>query len=152
MSVSARRRNRLIVNDREYVWYVKLSDEDNSYVLHVVSNDKRFIVQSKLANPFGLYFITVVGSEFNSLAPSSHWRRFRCPQWERSGAITPACVRQLIEWAAEGNTVLIEVDYHGNVVPFGGLCTSCGRDIHGMLGHDSTDCCYCNSPITERTA
>ena len=152
MAISAKRRNKITVNQRQYVWYVKLCDDNNGHTLHVISEDKRFIVQYDFVNPSGRHFITVMGKEFNSLAPSPYRRRFRCPQWDIDGVITPARVRELIEWSARNGTTLIEVDYHGHVVPFGGCCTNCGRDLRGMLSSNATDCCYCDSPIAERIA
>tara|TARA_R110002073_G_scaffold299268_1_gene466187 strand:+ start:5377 stop:5928 length:552 start_codon:yes stop_codon:yes gene_type:complete len=150
MGVLTKRRNKLSIEERSYVWYVKEDDDSDACILHVISDDKRFNVQYALRQPDDRRFITVVGTEFNAIPASGVWRRFRCPKWENDGNITPGGVRALIDWSTNAETRLIELDNWGNPIPLRGRCESCGRDIRGMLGFHATASCYCDHEIAER--
>lgn len=113
MGVRKKRRNKLSVNGREYVWYVADDDSTGGHLLHVLSEDKHFNVQYGIRQPDDQRFITVVGNEFSGIATSGCWRRFRCPEWENDGVITPKSVRSLIDWALDEEAERLEVDSNG---------------------------------------
>ena len=151
MSVRTKKRRKLTIDDRLYVWYV-IDDRDvPNYVLHVLSDDKKFIIHYHLQQPDDTRHLIVIGPDFRRVAGTGGvWRRFRCPEWDtENGVITPRTVRNLIDWCQSSGSVT-EVDYLGKAVPLGGGCTSCGVDLRGMLLMGS-DCCHkCGWPVAER--
>lgn len=152
MAVSAKSRRKLVVDGRKYLWYVKEDDDSVDHILYVLSDDKRFIVRYRLAQPHEKSYVTVLGKEFYRVAGTGGtWRRFRCPRWDsENGSITPDSVRRLIEWCMVSSEETTEVDWTGHVVPLGGLCKSCGVDVRGMLSPSSGSCHKCGHPIPGR--
>jgi hypothetical protein len=81
MGVRKSGRRRIEVAGRSFVWYVCGDPDSLDMVLHVVSEDKRFLVNYHIAQP-GEPLLIVIGRDF----PGVHdvggvWRRFRCPRW-----------------------------------------------------------------------
>jgi hypothetical protein len=114
MGTRKKKRNTLTIADRLYLWYVKQDEDSNSYILHVISEDKRFIVHYHLQQEESHRHITVLGKEFGRVSGTGNcWRRFRCPAWENDRAITPSSVKQLIEWSQQTDGITEEVDYTG---------------------------------------
>ncbi len=151
MGVSTKKRRKLTVNNRLYVWYVKEDYDFPNYVLHVFSDDKQFIVHYHLRQSSDIRHIIVHGPDFPRVAGTGGvWRRFRCPEWGiENGAVTPRTVRNLIDWCqSSGNTT--EVDYVGKAVPLGGCCISCGVNLRGMIPISSNCCHKCGYPVAER--
>jgi hypothetical protein len=117
MGTSKKKRNKLNIADRLYLWYVKQDDDSDSYILHVVSDDKRFIIHYHLQQQESDRHLIVLGKEFGRVAGTGNcWRRFRCPAWENEGAITPSSVKKLIEWSQQTNSTTEEVNYMGQVI------------------------------------
>jgi hypothetical protein len=118
MGTNKKQRHKLTVADRLYLWYVKQDEDSDSYILHVISNDKRFIVHYHLQQQQSYRYIIVLGKEFERVAGTGNgWRRFRCPAWENDKAITPSAVKKLIEWSQQANVTTEEVDYVGRPIP-----------------------------------
>lgn len=112
MGVRKSGRRRLDVDGRLFVWYVCDDPDSLGMVLHVVSEDKRFLVTYHLAQP-GEPFIIVIGRDFPGVPDAGGvWRRFRCPRWEATdGVLTPRRVRRLIGWCFSSQKALIEVNW-----------------------------------------
>lgn len=103
MAVAKKNRRKLTINERLYLWYIAHSAEEGCYVLRIISDDKKFIVNYTLtAHPV----ITVVGREFGRAERRKGWQRFRVPDFRDNGSITPASVRALIDWCSEPGWVL----------------------------------------------
>ena len=114
MAVRKRGRRRIVVNNRLFLWWVQEDNDSPNLVLYVVSQDKQFLVQYYLGYPEETCHLIVIGKEFGGLTDiGGIWRRFRCPQWEASGAITPSSVRSLILWSLSMEEARIEVDWRG---------------------------------------
>ncbi len=150
MGISTKNRRKLTIDDRCYVWYVIEDCDSSNYVLHVLSDDKQFIVHYHLKQHDDARHLTVLGAEFRrAIGTGGVWRRFRCPKWDvENDVVTPRNVRNLIDWCQSSGDV-IEVDYAGKALPLGGCCTCCGIDLRGMI--PGSDCCHkCGRPVAER--
>jgi hypothetical protein len=65
MGIQTKYRRKIIFDGRCFVWYVKEDDDLLNLVLHVLSEDKQFIVQYPLAQAPENLYITVLGKEFH---------------------------------------------------------------------------------------
>ena len=79
-------------------------------VLHVLSPDKRLIVEYQIDQPEGNEYIGIlrkvsVGAKF-----SGFWKQFLCPRFIDRAA-TPQSVRTLIEWCLDENLARQEIDW-----------------------------------------
>jgi hypothetical protein len=113
MGVRKTNRRKLVIDDRLFVWYAAEDSDGPGLILHVISDDKRFIVRYHVAQS-GTSFLIVLGPEFGGVTNTGGcWRRFECPKWEDGDAITPSCVRRLIDWCLLPNKEVVEVDWRG---------------------------------------
>jgi hypothetical protein len=115
MAIATKYRRRISVKGRNFLWYVR-EDDDEFYLptLHVISEDKRFIVAYLLNQCDTTRHLVVKGHEFPGLPEAGHcWKRALCPRWEIGSTITPASVRQLIEWCFDPDRHLTLVDWTG---------------------------------------
>src|SRR5947209_3185842 len=117
MAVRKKGRRRIEVCGRHFVWYVCEDPDSADTVLHVASEDKRFIVTYHLNQP-DPPFLIVLGKEFPSVPGTGGvWRRFLCPAWEHESVMTPGGVRRLIEWClAPGRSEVIEVNWRRELI------------------------------------
>ncbi len=77
MSISTKRRRKIIVGDREYVWYVA-EDDDSAYdVLNIVSDDKYLILSCPLKT--GKDYVISKGRVFQKKEIHMGWSRFLLP-------------------------------------------------------------------------
>lgn len=152
MATREKSRRKLTIHGRLYVWYVKEDYDSSSNVLHVLSDDKQFIVHYHLGQQPEFRYITIFGREFaRTTGTGGCWRRFRCPEWvDKHGVITPGAVRKLIEWCDTSSEQTTEVDQAGRAVPLGGCCPVCGVDLRGMIPICSNRCHKCGHAIAER--
>jgi hypothetical protein len=113
MGIRKKWRRRINVRGRLFIWYVCEDSDSPDLVLHVISEDKQFIVMYHLDQP-GNPFLIVIGPEFTGVPNAGGiWRRFLCPRWESDSKVTPATVRSLIEWCLSSDKSLQEVDWRG---------------------------------------
>jgi hypothetical protein len=113
MGVRKKGRRRIDVEGRLFVWYVCDDPDSADTVLHVISEDKGFIVQYQLGQS-GEPFLIVLGHDFPGVPDAGRgWLRFRCPRWETGCVVTPGGVRRLIEWCRCANKELVEVNWRG---------------------------------------
>ena len=68
MAVSTKRRNKINVDDRDYLWWVAPDNDSLEIVLHVISCDKRFNVRYTLGQPAEFRYSVVIGREFGTLS------------------------------------------------------------------------------------
>ena len=99
MSISTKRRRKIIVGDRAYVWYVA-EDDDSAYdVLNIVSDDKYLILSCPLKT--GTDYVISKGRVFQQKEIHSGWSRHLLP-FGIHDAVTPKLAEQIIVWATEG--------------------------------------------------
>jgi hypothetical protein len=119
MGVRKKGRRRIDVEGRPFLWYVCDDPDSADTVLHIISEDKGFIVQYHLGQT-GEPFLIVLGPDFPGVPDAGGcWLRFRCPRWETDSGVTPGGVRRLIDWCLSAHKELVEVDWRG--VPSRGL-------------------------------
>ncbi|AFY44808.1 hypothetical protein [Nostoc sp. PCC 7107] len=114
MAVSTKNRRKIVINNRKFIWYVKDDPDSSDFVLHVISENKNFIVNYHLQQPKSTCYLIILGKEFPGLPDAGNkWIRVLCPQWEIDSIITPSSVRQLIEWCLFSERELIRVNWLG---------------------------------------
>jgi hypothetical protein len=117
MTISRKGRRRIVVNDREFLWYVA-EDVDYAFgpTLTVVSSDRRFFVRYALLQPDELLHVVVIGPEFRNPGCGGCWRRFRSPRFGTIETVASGDVRALIEWALDSEQLPVEVDSVGHPI------------------------------------
>ncbi|NEQ26671.1 MAG: J domain-containing protein [Microcoleus sp. SIO2G3] len=123
MAISKRYRRKVVVNDRCFLWFAKDDlawiDVGCRFALSIISEDKHFNIQYGLGQLDAYRHLVSLGTEFPKFGILKRgeirkgWQRVRCPRWEKDGSITPAIVRQIIEWSFTCDPDAIEVDWLG---------------------------------------
>jgi hypothetical protein len=123
MGVAKKYRRKIEIQGRGFLWYVRedldwLAHSGCSIALSIISEDKQLIISYGIGQAETHCHLVSLGQEFFKLAPhnSSGYRRVRCPQWEKDGAITPEIVRQIIEWGGIYDADAIEVNWRGETL------------------------------------
>jgi hypothetical protein len=121
LSITAKHRRRIIVDDLSYVWWVTDVLEDDfigTSALSVCSSDKKFLVRYGLAQPDESRYLVVLGRRFQGLPDSpGPWRRFECPRFGTFGMIAPKDVAAFIHWCTDPAGRAVAVDYRGVALP-----------------------------------
>jgi hypothetical protein len=129
MTISAKHRRRIIVNDLPYLWWVTDALEDDflgTNTLSVCSPDKRLLVRYGLAQPDESRYLVVLGPRFKGLPDSpGPWRRYRCPQFGDHDGVAPKDVAAFIRWCTDPTGDAVAVDYRGAALPDERRPTSC---------------------------
>src|SRR5215510_6547699 len=125
MAVSGKGRRKIVVGGRAYLWWVCDADPEcnsaSTSALMVVSAYGRFGVRFFLGQPPDRRFLIVLGREFEGLPDAGGpWVRVRCPEWLAGPDVTPAVVRQLIDWCTCPDRELVQLNYIGHPLPAGG--------------------------------
>lgn len=116
MTICRKKRRRIVVNGREYLWYVAPDpDEFDVPTLTVVSSDRRLFLRYSLLQAEERH-VVVIGPEFRGVEVGGTWRRFRCPAFGTLETIAPGDVRQVIEWAIMREQLPVEVDWQGRLL------------------------------------
>jgi hypothetical protein len=112
MGISPKNRREIIIADRAFYWQVRPDDDTGleegwPTVLSVASQDKQFNVIYGPNQVEGDCYMINLGSDFPKFPHGqsgkkaakniNHYRRVPCPKWGQGG-ITPAIVRELVEW------------------------------------------------------
>lgn len=114
MGIATKNKRKLKIGEREFVWYVSEDSDSADMVLHVASQDKKFIVKYHLGQPSDTRFLIVIGNEFPDLSDAGGvWIRVLCPEWEKDSIVTPSGVRNLIQWCLTEKRNLILVNWKG---------------------------------------
>ena len=99
MSISTKRRRKIIVGDRAYVWYVAQDDDSWYDVLNIVSDDKYLILSCPLKT--GTDYVISKGRIFQGRETSGGWNRYLLP-FDVPESVTPGFVEKVILWATRG--------------------------------------------------
>lgn len=116
MAVRNKGRRKLMINNRQFVWWVGESNECGwvGDVLTVTSHDRRFFVRFYLGQQPEQRFLVVEGREFAGLPDAGgSWLRVRCPEWSAGASVKPSDVRRLIEWSLTPDQQRVRVDHRG---------------------------------------
>jgi hypothetical protein len=117
MGVRKKKRRKITVNKRQFIWWVSEDSDSPDVILRILSDDKKFIVNYHLDQPEEQRFLIVLGKEFPGLANAGHtWKRVRCPRWESDSGVTPAAVRQVIKWCLYEDRPLVQLNWKGEVI------------------------------------
>ncbi|MES2573230.1 MAG: hypothetical protein V4710_24625 [Verrucomicrobiota bacterium] len=98
MAMAKQHRRNLVHEGRTYEWFVKEDHDTSDLILSIQNEAKTLSVQYILGQKEEVCFVTVYGSDFFRLDPSSNWRRFECPRFDPHGVITPKGVAGIIQW------------------------------------------------------
>ncbi|MBR7084893.1 MAG: hypothetical protein IKI37_06935 [Oscillospiraceae bacterium] len=110
MSIRSKGRRKIIVKGQTYLWYVALDDESDYNVLHIVSENKYFILSCPLQTK--MEYVISKGRIFQGKETHGGWSRYFLP-FHVPEIITPKFVRQLIVWSTQ-NTDAIKIKWNGN--------------------------------------
>ena len=113
MSVRTKGRRKIVVNEKEYIWYVK-EDFDSPYmILNVCSIDKKIILAIPLKTQVS--YVISKGIYFQGRKTSGNWERYKydlgIPE-----SITPIFVKKCIEWAVDGRDAE-KIEWNGYSIP-----------------------------------
>lgn len=86
MAVKAKGRRRIVVEDKNYVWYVKIDYDSPYYILNVISEDKLLIVSCPIGTRTN--YIISKGNKFQNRDTNGQWNRYLLP-FSVSDTITP---------------------------------------------------------------
>lgn len=111
MSVCEKRRRKIIIAGKKYIWYVTLDDDTDYNVLHIVSDDKYLILTCPLQTKIA--YVISKGRIFQTQITNGVWNRYLLP-FEIPDIITPKFVEKVIDWATR-NTNAISIN--ANNVP-----------------------------------
>jgi hypothetical protein len=118
MAIATKNRRKLTIGEQVFVWYICDDYDSADMVLHVVSQDKKFIVNYHLGQPSDTRHLIVLGKEFRGLSKvGAGWIRVLCPEWEKDSIVTPAGVRGLIQWCLTEKNNLMRIDWTGRIFP-----------------------------------
>ena len=113
MAITTKRRRKIQVNGRQFVWWVAPDDDSSDLLVHICSTDKRFLVHQALGQTGWRRFLVVIGSEFPPLQDAGGcWIRVRTPPWQDEIA-TPGLVREIIEWGLNPSKTVVRVNWLG---------------------------------------
>ena len=99
MSVRTKGRRKIIVNEKSYVWYVKLDDDSPFHILNIISEDKKFIISCPLKT--NTPYVISKGLVFQDKQTDGHWERYMLP-FHIPEIITPKFISEVILWATQG--------------------------------------------------
>lgn len=122
MGVSTIGKRKLINKGRVFYWSVKEDIEDyGKIILHVVSEDKKFIISYAIGQSLleKNAFIVIQGTEFEGLVGYERlgWTRVLTPSWEDT-IIKPSLVVKIIDWCFEKKEEITIIDWKGTVTIF----------------------------------
>lgn len=119
MEVKTKYRRKIVRLDKVFYWNVRLDDDTGRMKLHIISEDKRFVVSYEVgqANKWNKKpFIVVMGKEFEGLSnPYTGYRRLLTPVWEDE-RITPQLVGKIIDWCYSPEKEIISVNWKGELL------------------------------------
>ena len=120
MAISKKGKRKLTVKNREFYWYMKLTDDwmysYNTPQLHVLSNDKKFLISYQPGQQNENPFLIIKGKEFMGLKDAGgSWIRVKTPKWNDE-QITPGFVATLIDWCYSEDKEIVLVDYLGKIM------------------------------------
>lgn len=120
MAIAKKGKRLLIREGRSFYWYMKETEDwMHAYVgpqLHILSEDKHFLISYQPGQQTKNPFLIVKGEEFNGIEVCGGvWKRVKVPNWDDT-TITPGFVRRLIDWCFAEKHQLVIVNYLGEVI------------------------------------
>lgn len=112
MSVRTKGRRKIIVNEKSYVWYVKLDDDSPFHILNIISEDKKFIISCPLKAK--VPYVISKGLVFQNKQSDGHWERYLLP-FRIPEIITPQFISKVILWATQGEQAVKIVWNRSNI-------------------------------------
>ena len=113
MVVKAKGRRRIVVKDKNYVWYVKIDCDSPYYILNVISEDKLLIVSCPIGTRTN--YIISKGSIFQNRDTNGQWNRYLLP-FSVPNTITSKFVADVIYWSIQGDNAE-KIEWNGKGVP-----------------------------------
>jgi hypothetical protein len=123
MGVAKKYRREIVINERNFLWYVKEDLDWLSigcpFALSIISENKHFNISYGINQDEARRHLTSLGKEFSKLSPTKMgkprigYQRVRCPKWEKDSTITPEIVKQIVEWCFTYDANAIEIDWRG---------------------------------------
>ena len=117
MALRGKGRRRIAVGGRDYLWWVKIEDEDDfvgAPMVTVVSERRELYVKYGLVQPDDRRYLISSGSYCRGIdEQGSTWRCFRCPKFGTEETIAPKGVEALIRWCLQVEGETVEVDWRG---------------------------------------
>ena len=110
MSVKAKGRRKILVNDKCYVWYVELDHDSEYHILNIIASDKSLILSCPLGTKTS--YVISKGSVFQNERTSGCWSRYLLP-FHVPEIITPKFVSEVILWSNQGENP-VEIAWNGN--------------------------------------
>lgn len=119
MAINKKGKRKLVYKNRDFYWYMKLTDDwmyaYNYPQLHIISDDKKFVISYQPGQQNENPFLISKGKEFNGLKKKKHWQRVKTPVWDDE-QITPGFVAAVIGWCLKEKKKIILVDYLGQEI------------------------------------
>ncbi|TNE89821.1 MAG: hypothetical protein EP330_10455 [Deltaproteobacteria bacterium] len=105
MAIAKKGKRRLVVDDRDYLWWAA-PDWENVHspgvvTAQIASTDGHFLVQYALGQSAERAHVVVLGREFAGEDRPGPWRRYRSPVFVEGEAIAPSAMRALVLWCRE---------------------------------------------------
>ncbi len=124
MGVAKKGKRRIVVDNREYYWHVKDSEDfylGASYSLNIISEDKQFLVRYPLlqTKPYEHNVLIVLGKQFGGVGKwGGRHQTVKCPNWETHGVATPSLVEKIIRWSLAEKDIQL-IDHRGKLLEQG---------------------------------
>ena len=120
MAISKKKKRKIVVNNREFYWYMKLTEDwmyaYNTPQLYVISEDKNFLISYQPGQQNENPFLIIKGKEFRGIKEAnSSWIRVKTPAWNET-QITPGFVARIINWCLYEDHDIVFVDYLGKIL------------------------------------
>lgn len=101
MAITTKRRRKIEVDGRAFVWWVTPDDDSNEMLLRISSTDKQLLLCYVIGQEGETPLVTVLGRELPPLTDAGgRWIRLRTPRWDDS-VVTPKLVRTILLWALD---------------------------------------------------
>lgn len=113
MSVSAKGKRKITVENRKYIWYVGVDCDSPYYILNIISEDKSLLLSLPLKTKTS--YVISKGKCFQHQKSNGIWNRYRLP-FSIPEIITPKFVSQVIIWATQNQNAVL-VKWNGSDVP-----------------------------------
>lgn len=113
MAVKAKGRRKIVVGDKNYVWYVKIDDDSPYYIRNIISEDKLLVVSCPIGT--GTKYIISKGNIFQNRDTNGRWNRYLLP-FSVPDIITPKFVADVIYWVTQGDNAE-KIEWDGKNVP-----------------------------------
>ncbi len=113
MTVSTKRRRKLQIGDRGFIWWIAPDLDSSDLLLHLCSTDRHLLVRYVLGQPADRRHVIVIGPEFPPLKDAGGgWTYLGTPAWS-DAVVTPGLVRQIIEWCLDASKDVVWVSPWG---------------------------------------